>query len=45
MATIARNYGAKIIKNVGDCLISCYPGTADTSDKSAFNDVQNRQLV
>jgi two-component system response regulator ChvI len=39
MAVIARNFGTKIIKNVGDCLILCYPRTSDTSDKSAFNDM------
>ena len=39
MAAIARNFGAKIIKNVGDCLIFCYPRTSDLSNKSAFNDV------
>src|SRR5215472_4089963 len=39
MAAIAGNFGAKIIKNVGDCLIFSYPGTSDTSNKSAFNDV------
>ena len=39
MAAIARNFGAKIIKNVGDCLIFCYPRTSDPSNKSAFNDV------
>ncbi|MGC2571907.1 MAG: adenylate/guanylate cyclase domain-containing protein [Candidatus Nitrosopolaris sp.] len=39
MASIARNFGAEIIKNVGDCLILCYPRTTDTSNKSAFNDV------
>jgi two-component system, OmpR family, response regulator ChvI len=39
MAAIAKNFGANIIKNVGDCLILCYPRTADTSNKSAFNDV------
>jgi two-component system, OmpR family, response regulator ChvI len=39
MAAIARNFGAKIIKNVGDCLIFCYPTTSDASNKSAFNDV------
>jgi two-component system, OmpR family, response regulator ChvI len=39
MAAISRNFGAKIIKNVGDCLILCYPRTSDTSNKSAFNDV------
>jgi class 3 adenylate cyclase len=39
MAAIARESGAKIIKNVGDCLIFCYPSTSDPSNKSAFNDV------
>jgi class 3 adenylate cyclase len=39
MAAISRNFGATIIKNVGDCLILCYPRTSDTSNKSAFNDV------
>ena len=39
MAAIARNLGAKIIKNVGDCLILCYPRASDLSNKSAFNDV------
>ena len=39
MAAIARNLGAKIIKNVGDCLIFCYPKTSDPSNKVAFNDV------
>ena len=29
MAAICRNFGAKIIKNVGDCLIYCYPTTSD----------------
>jgi two-component system, OmpR family, response regulator ChvI len=37
MAAIARNFRAKIIKNVGDCLILCYPGTSDPLNKSAFN--------
>ncbi|HET8686388.1 MAG TPA: adenylate/guanylate cyclase domain-containing protein, partial [Methanosarcina sp.] len=39
MAAIARNGGAKIIKNVGDCLIFYYPRTSDPSNKSTFNDV------
>ena len=39
IAAIARESGAKIIKNVGDCLIFCYPGTTDPCNKSAFNDV------
>ena len=37
MAVIARNFGAKIIKNVGDCLILCYPRTSDTSNKHFVN--------
>ena len=39
MAEIGRNFGVKIIKNVGDCLILCYPKTSDASNKTAFNDV------
>jgi two-component system, OmpR family, response regulator ChvI len=39
MAAIAKSLRAKIIKNVGDCLIFCYPETSDLSNKSAFNDV------
>jgi two-component system, OmpR family, response regulator ChvI len=39
MAAIARSLRAKIIKNVGDCLIFCYPETSDPSNKAAFNDV------
>jgi hypothetical protein len=39
MAAISRNFGSKIIKNVGDCLILCYPRTSDTFNKSVFNDV------
>ena len=38
MPAIARNSRAKIIKNVGYCLIFCYPTTSDASNKSAFND-------
>jgi len=39
MAAIARNFGAKVIKNVGDCLIFYYPETSDSSDKSSFKNV------
>jgi CheY-like chemotaxis protein/class 3 adenylate cyclase len=39
MAAIATNFGAKIIKNVGDCLIFYYPETSDSYNKSAFRDV------
>jgi len=37
-ATIARNFGAKIIKNAGDCLIYYFPATSDSSDRIAFSD-------
>ena len=39
MATLARSYGAKIIKNAGDSLIYYFPKTADSTNKSAFRDV------
>jgi hypothetical protein len=39
VAAIASGLGAKIIKNVGDCLIFCYPRTSDPSNKSAFNEL------
>jgi two-component system, OmpR family, response regulator ChvI len=39
MATLARNYGAKITKNAGDSLIYYFPKTADSTNKSAFKDV------
>jgi two-component system, OmpR family, response regulator ChvI len=39
MAAIAKNFGAKIIKNVGDCLILSHPKTSGPLDISAFNDV------
>ncbi len=39
MATLARNYGAKITKNAGDSLIYYFPKTADSTNKAAFKDV------
>ena len=39
MATLARNYEAKIIKNAGDSLIYYFPKTADSTNKAAFMDV------
>jgi class 3 adenylate cyclase len=39
MATIATNFGAKIIKNAGDCLIFHFPETADANNTSAFRNV------
>ncbi|MDQ4014224.1 MAG: hypothetical protein M3136_00460 [Thermoproteota archaeon] len=34
-ATIARNFGAKIIKNAGDCLIYYFPKTSDARNNPA----------
>ena len=39
MATLARDYGAKITKNAGDSLIYYFPKTADSANKAAFIDV------
>lgn len=39
VATIATNFGAKIIKNAGDCLIFHFPETADENNASAFRNV------
>lgn len=39
MATLARDYGAKITKNAGDSLIYFFPKTADSTNKAAFIDV------
>ncbi len=39
VATIARNFGARIMKNVGDSLIYYFPLTVDSSNERAFNNV------
>ena len=41
ISAIARNFGAKIIKNAGDCLIFYYPETSNSSSNksAAFRDV------
>jgi class 3 adenylate cyclase len=39
MASIAKNYGAKIIKNAGDCLIYYFPDTSDKSNLQSFRNV------
>lgn len=39
MATVAANFGAKIVKNAGDSVVYYFPGTSDSSNKQAFNDV------
>ena len=40
MAAIARNFGAKIIKNIGTSLVYFFPKTSSTDDnQAAFRDV------
>ena len=39
MATILRKYEARVIKTVGDGIISYFPKTNDTTNRSAFKDV------
>jgi len=39
MANILRKYDARVIKTVGDGIISFFPKTKDTNNTSAFNDV------
>ena len=38
-ATLARNFGAKVIKNIGDSIIFYFPSTVDSSNEHAFNNV------
>jgi two-component system, OmpR family, response regulator ChvI len=39
MSAIARNFGAKIVKNITDSLIIYFPLTSNSTDDSAFKDV------
>jgi CheY-like chemotaxis protein len=39
MATIAKNFNAKVIKNAGDSLIFYFPETSNSNSISAFKDV------
>lgn len=39
MATIVNNFGGRIIKNAGDCLIYYFPTTSDVNNSSSFKDV------
>ena len=39
MSTIARSFGAKIVKNITDGLIMYFPKTSNSIDDSAFKDV------
>jgi CheY-like chemotaxis protein/class 3 adenylate cyclase len=39
MEVLAKNYGARIIKNAGDALIFYFPETSDSSSEAAFKDI------
>jgi CheY-like chemotaxis protein len=39
MAALAKNFGAKVIKNVGDALLFYFPDTSDSENMIAFKEV------
>ena len=39
MAALAKNFGAKVIKNVGDALLFYFPDTSETENMIAFKEV------
>jgi CheY-like chemotaxis protein/class 3 adenylate cyclase len=39
IAALAKNYGAKIVKNAGDALIFYFPDSSDPSNETAFKDI------
>ncbi len=39
MSALAKNFGAKVIKNVGDALLFYFPDTSDTENITAFKEV------
>jgi two-component system response regulator ChvI len=39
MAIVAKNSGAKLVKNAGDALIFYFPETSDSDNEAAFNNV------
>src|SRR6267378_2828857 len=39
MADITRDFGAKVVKNIGDSLLYYFPETSYTYNKTAFRDV------
>jgi two-component system response regulator ChvI len=46
MASIARNFGAEVVKNVGDSVIFFFPKTSETTtDKTSFLDVLKSGLT
>ena len=39
MAALAKNFGAKVIKNIGDALLFYFPDTSDSKNMTAFKEV------
>ncbi|MFL6485186.1 MAG: response regulator [Nitrososphaera sp.] len=39
MAALAKNFGAKVIKNIGDALLFYFPDTSDSENVTAFKEV------
>lgn len=39
MAAISKNFGAKVIKNIGDALLFYFPTTSDSDNQTAFKEV------
>jgi len=39
MAALAKNFGARVIKNIGDALLFYFPDTSDTENVTAFKEV------
>ncbi|HZB80320.1 MAG TPA: adenylate/guanylate cyclase domain-containing protein, partial [Nitrososphaera sp.] len=39
MAALAKNFGAKVIKNIGDALLFYFPDTSDSKNMIAFKEV------
>ena len=39
MAVLAKNYGAKIVKNAGDALIFYFPDSSDPANEAVFKDI------
>ena len=39
MAALAKNFGAKVIKNIGDALLFYFPDTSDSENMTAFKEV------
>ncbi|HSF50036.1 MAG TPA: response regulator [Nitrososphaeraceae archaeon] len=39
ISKIVKNYGGKVIKNIGDCLLLYFPKASDTKNEKAFREV------